>query len=97
MMLASPALSAQDSASATPAANGDTTELTTGGVAPKKIKDRRHPDYIRCRSQAIIGSLARKRRVCMTNREWVIHIQEGNKRSNQFVNDIQGGMRTDVQ
>lgn len=96
IMLASPALSAQENASATPAAGDDKAEVTTGGQAPKKITDRRHPDYVRCRSQAIIGSLARKRRVCMTNREWTIHIQEGNKRANQFVNDIQGGMRTDV-
>ena len=63
---------------------------------PKKITDRRHPDYIRCRSEPIIGTLAKKRRVCMTNSQWAAHIQEGNKRANELMNDFQGGMRTDV-
>ncbi|GAB5487818.1 MAG: hypothetical protein Pars2KO_13880 [Parasphingorhabdus sp.] len=77
----------------------ETTETSEAkkGATPKKIKDRRHPDYIRCRSEPVMGSLARKKRVCMTNKEWAIHFREGNKRANQFVNDIQGGMRTDIQ
>jgi hypothetical protein len=76
----------------------ETTETAEAkkGAAPKKIKDRRHPDYIRCRAEPVMGSLARKKRVCMTNKEWAIHVREGNKRANQFVNDLQGGMRTDV-
>lgn len=61
---------------------------------PKKIKDRRHPDYVRCRSEPIIGSLARKRRICMTNREWIAHNNEGNRRSKEFVQDMQTGMNT---
>ncbi|GAA0487801.1 hypothetical protein GCM10009096_33400 [Parasphingorhabdus litoris] len=56
---------------------------------PKKITDRKHPDYVRCRSEPIMGSLARKRRVCMTNREWVAHNLEGSKRSREFVDDNQ--------
>lgn len=63
---------------------------------PRRITDSSDPDYIRCRSEPIIGSLAKKRRVCMTNRAWAAHIQEGNKRAKQFVSDMQGGMRTDV-
>ena len=86
---------------ATPAqaAMFETTETSEAkkGVVPKKVKDRRHPDYIRCRSEPVMGSLARKKRVCMTNREWAIHFREGNKRANQFVNDIQGGLRTDIE
>lgn len=58
---------------------------------PKKITDRRHPDYVRCRSEPIIGSLARKKRVCMTNREWALHNREGSKRSREFVDDNQAG------
>ena len=65
--------------------------------SPRKMTDRRHPDYVRCRVEPIIGSLAKKRRVCMTNAEWAAHIQEGNRRANQFVADMEGGMRTDVQ
>ncbi len=56
---------------------------------PKKITDRKHPDYVRCRSEPIIGTLARKKRVCMTNREWAAHNREGSKRSREFVDDNQ--------
>lgn len=95
IVLASPALNAQDNAPLTPAVDGETAEKTTGGKAPKKIKDRRHPDYVRCRTQPVIGSLAKKRRVCMTNKEWVAHHQEGNRRAGEFVQDIQGGMKVE--
>ncbi|MEP0076090.1 hypothetical protein [Parasphingorhabdus sp.] len=95
MMLASPASKAQESAPAAPTETGDTAEQTTGGKAPKKIKDRRHPDYVRCRSQSVIGSLAKKRRVCMTNKEWVAHHQEGNRRAGEFIQEIQGGMKVE--
>lgn len=56
---------------------------------PKKITDRNHPEYVRCRSEPVIGSLARKKRVCMTNREWAAHNREGSKRSREFVDDNQ--------
>lgn len=39
-------------------------------VKPKKITDRSHPDYVRCKREKIIGSLSRKRRICLTNRQW---------------------------
>lgn len=58
----------------------------------KKITDRRHPDYVRCRTQPIMGSLARKKRVCMKNKEWAAHNTEGNRRSKEFVEDMQSGM-----
>lgn len=75
----------------------ETTETSEAkkGATPKKIKDRRHPDYVRCRSQPVMGSLARKRRVCMTNKEWTIHIREGNKRATEFMDDIAGGMKVE--
>ena len=58
---------------------------------PKKITDRKHPDYVRCRSEPIIGSLARKRRVCMKNKQWAAHSREGSKRSREFVEDMKVG------
>jgi hypothetical protein len=61
---------------------------------PKKITDRRHPDYVRCRSEPIIGSLARKRRICMTNAEWVEYVRVGSRDSRQFVEDMQVGENT---
>jgi hypothetical protein len=36
----------------------------------EKITDKSHPDYIRCRSEEIIGSRAQFRRVCRTNKQW---------------------------
>jgi hypothetical protein len=39
-------------------------------VKDRKITDRSHPDYVRCKSAAVIGSRARRKRTCMSNREW---------------------------
>ena len=61
---------------------------------PKKITDRRHPDYVRCRSEPIIGSLARKKRVCMTNAQWVEYTRTGSRDAKQFVEDMQTGLNT---
>ncbi len=58
---------------------------------PKKITDRNHPDFVRCRSEAIIGSLSRKKRTCMTNKEWKMTHREGNKSSRGFIDDNQPG------
>lgn len=59
---------------------------------PKKITDRSHPDYVRCRNRPTMGSLARKQRICMTNKEWVLHNRKGNAQSREFVDDMQSGM-----
>lgn len=64
-------------------------DVTKKDKKPKKITDRKHPEYVRCRSEPIIGSLSRKKRVCMTNREWAAHNREGSKRSREFVDDNQ--------
>ena len=61
----------------------------TKAKKPKKIKDRNHPDYVRCRSEPIIGSLARKRRICMTNREWVEMARKGNERTREVIDENQ--------
>lgn len=71
------------------AAETDTVEEKS--KKPKKIVDRRDPNYVRCRSEPIIGSLARKRRVCMTNEEWAEYTQIGSRNSKEFVEDNQPG------
>jgi len=71
------------------AADSDKSEAQS--KKPKKITDRRHPDYVRCRSEPIMGSLARKRRVCMTNMEWVEYTRTGARNSREFVEDNQPG------
>jgi len=72
----------------------DTDKAVEPSKKPKKITDRRHPDYVRCRSEPIIGSLARKRRICMTNAEWVEYVRAGSRDSRQFVEDMQSGENT---
>ena len=58
---------------------------------PKKITDKSHPDYVRCKSEAVIGSRARRKRTCMTNREWDLIARRGNEASRDFVQQNQPG------
>jgi hypothetical protein len=57
-------------------------------VEREKITDRQHPDYVRCRSERVVGSLAKRTRTCMTNREWRRVAAEGNKRANELVDEM---------
>ncbi|WP_337658619.1 hypothetical protein [Sphingorhabdus sp. Alg231-15] len=57
----------------------------------QKITNRRHPDYVRCRIEPVASSLIKKRRICMTNREWKVAIRLGNKYATEFVADSQPG------
>ncbi len=72
----------------------DSNKAETQSKKPKKITDRRHPDYVRCRSEPVIGSLTKKNRVCMTNAEWTHYIRTGSRDANQFVEDMQTGLQT---
>lgn len=85
LLTASPAVAAENEAATT-------EDVANKKEKPKKITDRNHPDYLRCRSEPIIGSLSRKRRVCMTNREWVAANRKGHGKSRQFIEDMQVGM-----
>ena len=60
-------------------------------VKDKKITDRSHPDYVRCKSEAVIGSRARRKRTCMTNREWELAARRGNEDSRNLVNQNRDG------
>ncbi len=57
---------------------------------PEKITDKNHPDYVRCRTEPVIGSLARKRRVCMTNEQWEEAARVGNRFADDAISSIQG-------
>ncbi len=76
---------------ASPAMAADKDTVGEQSKKPKKINDRRDLNYVRCRSEPIIGSLARKRRVCMTNKEWVAYNETGSRNSKEFVEDNQPG------
>lgn len=83
LMMASPA---QDAAAA-PAA-----EASQEAAEPKKITDRNHPDYVRCRREPVIGSRARFTKRCHTNREWEMIAQRGNQGTREIVEAGQSGM-----
>lgn len=83
-LIAAPAL-AQNAGEDSAVETKDAVTAKPVKVTKKKIKDRRHPDYVRCRSESIIGSLAKKRRVCMTNRQWTEAAREGNAYSREMV------------
>ena len=54
-------------------------------MTPTEIKaynadiDAAHPYYIKCRKTEVIGSLARKLRVCRTNEQWKESSAKGNE------------------
>ncbi len=58
---------------------------------PEKITDRNHPDYVRCRREAVIGSRARFTKRCFTNREWEQIAQSGNQGTRDIVEGGQAG------
>ena len=58
---------------------------------PRRITDRRDPEYVRCRLEPVAGSILKKRKICMTNREWTLAIRKGNQYAREFVDDNQPG------
>ncbi len=62
-------------------------ETTATAEKKKKITDRSHPDYVRCRSEKVIGSLAKRRRICMTNREWAETSRKGNSMAREIAEE----------
>ena len=57
---------------------------------PEEITDKSHPDYVKCRTESVIGSRARKRRVCMTNAQWKQAERQGNRFAAETISPIQG-------
>ncbi|NJM51132.1 MAG: hypothetical protein HC843_09855 [Sphingomonadales bacterium] len=56
----------------------DKSTADSNAEKAQKINDRKHPDYIRCRTEPVLGSNAKKRRVCLTNRQWAEVSRDGN-------------------
>lgn len=50
--------------------------------------DSGHPYYIRCRKDPVVGSLARKLRVCRTNEEWKRFAAIGNDTGREILDDV---------
>ena len=59
---------------------------------PAKITDKNDPNYVRCRSEPVIGSRAKKKRTCMTNAQWEAMSREGNDSARRAVEEQRAGM-----
>ncbi len=84
-LILTPAFAQTETNTETSTASTETKEEKK--AKPEKITDRRHPDYIRCKRESIIGSLSRKRRVCLTNREWAQVSRDQNRLSRELAED----------
>ncbi|MEH6827198.1 hypothetical protein [Parasphingorhabdus sp.] len=60
--------------------------------APIRITERRDPGYVRCRMEPVAGTILKKRKMCMTNREWRLGIRKGNQYAREFVDDNRPGI-----
>ncbi|MGY6551314.1 MAG: hypothetical protein ACXIT4_05390 [Erythrobacter sp.] len=52
----------------------------------EKVTDKNHPDFVRCRSEPVLGSRASRVRVCRTNREWEMAARGGNRDAVELMN-----------
>lgn len=87
--LAQPADTAKPADSASEPVRGD---QKVASAKPKKITDRNHPDYIRCRTESVIGSRAKKRRICLTNTQWREVARNGNEVTEEFIRTHRSGL-----
>lgn len=68
----------------------EATKMADATATP--ITDKSHPDYVRCRSERVIGSLAKRNKTCKTNREWEEVARVGNRGARDIVESQQVGM-----
>ena len=85
---AAPAVVSSDAGSKTPPDRAPS--LMTGREIQAYNSDLRrdHPYYITCRRDAVIGSLARKLRVCRTNEQWKSFAASGNDEGRAVIDDM---------
>lgn len=55
--------------------------------SPNKELDPKDPEYVRCKKETVIGSRAKRKTTCMTNREWARVERRGNEASREFAGD----------
>ncbi|MEL7218540.1 MAG: hypothetical protein AAGK01_08935 [Pseudomonadota bacterium] len=75
----------QATETAKPEAKPAVADIEVVETKPVKITDKRHPDYVKCKRESVIGSRARKRKVCKTNRQWVLDARDGNKHTREVI------------
>jgi hypothetical protein len=79
---------------AAPAAAQDAGETSSQEEGEAQITDKQHPDYTVCRTKSVIGSRAKKRRVCLTNREWARVAREGRSLASAMAEKNSSGLIT---
>lgn len=47
--------------------------------------DKKHPDYVRCKSEPVLGSRAKRTKVCKTNKEWALLARQGNQLATEMI------------
>lgn len=83
---------AAEEATTMAAGETETRNVADAATAAQPITDKSHPDYVRCRSERVIGSLAKRKKTCMTNREWEVASRVGNRGARDIVESQQVGM-----
>lgn len=83
---------AAEEATSTAAGEAETPNVAEAATTAQPITDKSHPDYVRCRSERVIGSLAKRKKTCMTNQEWEMASRAGNRGARDIVESQQVGM-----
>ena len=68
-----------------PPERAPSTMTPTEIAAFNKGLERTHPYFIKCRKEEVIGSLAKKLRVCRTNQEWNRYADVGNQNARDTI------------
>lgn len=75
-----------------PASSATAQDSPEKEAVSEKITDKNHPDFVRCRTESVIGSRAKKRKVCLTNRQWAEVARDGNAVATRVVEDGRSGL-----
>ena len=70
---------------------GATPVLAQSSDKPLAPKDRRDPNYVRCRLIDVTGSLVKKEKTCKTNKEWEELRTRGNSDAERFIESNRSG------
>ncbi|MDG5749074.1 hypothetical protein P8Q88_12895 [Qipengyuania sp. XHP0207] len=68
------------------------TAQDAGVEQTAKITDKDHPDFVKCRTERVIGSLAKRKKTCLTNRQWEEFARRGNENARRTVEENAAGL-----
>lgn len=76
------------SAASTPPARPPSTMTSKEIAAHNNGLAQNDPNFIRCRREEVIGSLAKKLRVCRTNAEWTAYADQGARNAQEMYDGV---------